>query len=289
MDSLHQLEFPLPRNQNLTVYAGINLSFAVRQNESAGCVPKHKHIYDEILFSPTGLNSIDWWCQNSGDRSYVLRAGDAIWTPHGVEHAATWHTSWYNIGIAISPHIVADVCLKSGIERPTSAVRFGTSSDLQKLISICLGPRGQAVLEIEPFAASMANVIAALAINDYKLQKPIVESSMSCGFDEEQKCTVEAYIASNLYKTLQVAELASCLKLSRFHFARLFKDSYGVAPHQYITALRLEQVRSLLTKSNLSVHEVALKAGFSSSDHLCKVFKNKYGITPSAYKARQMS
>ncbi len=288
MNVLHRLEFPIPHNQTLTVQAGKNLSFAVRQNKSANSVPRHKHAYDEILFSPTGINSIDWWCENSGNRSFVLQAGDIIWTPHGVEHSATWNTAWYNIGIALAPHVVAEACSRIEIEIPTKVSKFSSSNELQKLISVCLTSRGKTILCLESVADSMANVIAAAAVYDYKLQKPLFGAALSSGFDDEQRSTIQTFIASNICKKVQVAELASCLKLSPFHFARLFKDSFGVTPHEYVTAVRLERVCSLLTHSDLSMHQISLKTGFSDSDHLCKVFKKKYGITPSTYKSRQI-
>lgn len=75
--------------------------------------------------------------------------------------------------------------------------------------------------------------------------------------------------------------LAALADLSEFHFARMFKQSMGMAPHQYVMNARLIQGENLLRSSALDVTAIALECGFSSTSHFSNRFKAMRGITPT--------
>ena len=93
------------------------------------------------------------------------------------------------------------------------------------------------------------------------------------------------YIDAHLSDPLTLAELASQAALSEYHFARMFRQSVGLAPHQYVMQRRIDRARQLVRNSTLPLTEVALRCGFSSASHFSNRFKAATGATPSQLRA----
>ena len=88
------------------------------------------------------------------------------------------------------------------------------------------------------------------------------------------------YIHSHLNGNLSLAELASVVNISPTYFASLFKQSMGIAPHQYVIQQRVEQAKFMLSTTDLTIADIASKVGFSSQSHLTQQFKRLTGMTP---------
>ncbi|MCE8033321.1 helix-turn-helix domain-containing protein [Halomonas sp. MCCC 1A11057] len=89
------------------------------------------------------------------------------------------------------------------------------------------------------------------------------------------------YIEAHLDRPLPLAELAAQVQLSEYHFARMFKQSQGLSPHQYVLQRRLARAETLLHETTVPLAEIALACGFSSSSHLASRFRQAKGVAPS--------
>jgi AraC family transcriptional regulator len=74
--------------------------------------------------------------------------------------------------------------------------------------------------------------------------------------------------------------LASIAQISPYHFLRLFKQSLGVTPHQYILQRRIETAKYLLQHGELSIADIAVTVGFCDRSHMTRCFKRIVGVTP---------
>jgi len=86
--------------------------------------------------------------------------------------------------------------------------------------------------------------------------------------------------------SLSVAELARLVDLSPDHFSRAFKSATGRSPHQLISETRIERAKTLLRDSSLSMTDLALELGFSSSAHFSSRFRQLTGLSPTEWKER---
>ncbi|BAN46899.1 helix-turn-helix domain-containing protein [Metapseudomonas resinovorans] len=93
------------------------------------------------------------------------------------------------------------------------------------------------------------------------------------------------YIENRLAEPISLGELATFAALSEYHFARMFRESFGVPPHQYVLARRLERARKLLRDTALPLQEIALACGFASASHFSNRFRAAVGGTPGAFRA----
>jgi AraC family transcriptional regulator len=97
--------------------------------------------------------------------------------------------------------------------------------------------------------------------------------------------TVLDHIHTHLEDSLTVIELAGMVSMSPQHFANLFRQSTGLAPHRYVLGRRIERAQHLLSTTNLSLSEITLESGFASQSHFTDVFRKMLGTTPRRYRS----
>lgn len=100
----------------------------------------------------------------------------------------------------------------------------------------------------------------------------------------QQRLLIET-IEHQLAEPLSIGQLAAQCALSPYHFARMFRESFGVPPHQYLLARRLDRARAWLRNSSMSLSDIALACGFTSASHFANRFRHAIGATPGAYRA----
>ncbi len=86
--------------------------------------------------------------------------------------------------------------------------------------------------------------------------------------------------------TVSIVAVAQEAAMSPFHFIRRFGAMFGVTPHQFRIAARLERARHLLALSHCSVTEICMEVGFSSLGSFSDLFARRVGLSPSAYRRR---
>ena len=91
---------------------------------------------------------------------------------------------------------------------------------------------------------------------------------------------IQDYIDAHLSEQIELPVLAGVAGLSVFHFAREFKRTAGITPHQYILRKRVERADALLGGTDLSLSEIAIASGFSDQSHLTRRFRQILGATP---------
>jgi transcriptional regulator GlxA family with amidase domain len=84
-----------------------------------------------------------------------------------------------------------------------------------------------------------------------------------------------------------VRRLAGVSGVSEAHFARSFKDAFGVPPHRYLLTRRIERATALLRDTDLDVTEIAFETGWSSLGTFGRTFRDVTGETPGERRARE--
>lgn len=93
-----------------------------------------------------------------------------------------------------------------------------------------------------------------------------------------------AYIENNLTTNLTLEDVANHVYLSQFYFSRLFKKEMGISFITYLNQQRIEQAKTLLTQSTLSIKSISQNIGYSQTSYFCKIFKELVGMTPVNYR-----
>jgi AraC-like DNA-binding protein len=96
------------------------------------------------------------------------------------------------------------------------------------------------------------------------------------------------HLHAELERGPTLEELARTAGLSRAHFARQFAHTFGVAPHQYLVALRIDAAKRALA-TGASVTDVCFEVGFESLGSFSTSFTRRTGVSPRAWQARTRS
>ena len=84
-----------------------------------------------------------------------------------------------------------------------------------------------------------------------------------------------------------VARLAGVSGVSDAHFARSFKEAFGVPPHRYLLTRRIERAKALLRDSDAPIIEIAFQTGWNSLGTFGRVFRAVTGESPGELRARE--
>ena len=93
-----------------------------------------------------------------------------------------------------------------------------------------------------------------------------------------------AFIEAQLAMPLTLADLAAEAALSEYHFARMFRQSMKMAPHQYVMQRRIVRAREMVCHTAMPLTDIALACGFSSASHFSNRFRQATGHSPSALR-----
>jgi AraC family transcriptional regulator len=96
------------------------------------------------------------------------------------------------------------------------------------------------------------------------------------------------YIETNLEDPLTLSELAAVCNLSPSHFARRFKATTGLPPHQYLIAVRVNRAKRLLATQGQAIVDIAYACGFTHQEHMTRIFRRQTGMTPASYRRAAM-
>ena len=133
------------------------------------------------------------------------------------------------------------------------------------------------------YGDSIATTVAAHLLRKYSTFNTAITKEYK-GLAPNKLANVIDYIQTYLELNLGLEELAKLSDLSPYYFSRLFKQSTGFSPYQYISQQRIARARQLLQDTGMAIAQVALHCGFSSQSSFSKTFRKAVGITPRQYR-----
>ena len=140
--------------------------------------------------------------------------------------------------------------------------------------------RGDDATATNLYADSLANLLAIQLLREYSSDRLPPAKQYVNGLTNKKLTLVLDLIESDLSEDLSLKVLAKAAGLSEYHFLRLFKQSTGLTPHQYVISQRIERAKELLQKTQMTITEIAYLLGFSTPAHFTHHFRRKTGITP---------
>ncbi|MEM9788705.1 MAG: AraC family transcriptional regulator [Pseudomonadota bacterium] len=130
---------------------------------------------------------------------------------------------------------------------------------------------------------AMSRVLLVKLLQRYGQQRP-EDVALSARFTSDHYKRVLAFIRANLERTITVDDLAREAGMSTSHFARVFKETVGETPMQYVMAYRVEQAIGMMKDRGRPLGDIALACGFADQAHFSRSFKQVTGQTPRAYR-----
>ncbi|WP_276369389.1 AraC family transcriptional regulator [Chryseolinea sp. H1M3-3] len=91
--------------------------------------------------------------------------------------------------------------------------------------------------------------------------------------------TIIEYVRTHLHGVITLEQLAESANLSIFHFSRLFKNTIGLSPYQFVLKMKIEYAKTLI-RHRQPIGDIAFSLGFTDSAHFCNAFKKVTGHSP---------
>ena len=94
------------------------------------------------------------------------------------------------------------------------------------------------------------------------------------------------YIHTHLGENISLLAIATELDMSQYYFCRLFKQSMGMTPHQFVILQRIERAKYLLHHTKKTILNIADECGFADSSHFAKHLTRRVGIPPGEFRKK---
>lgn len=117
-------------------------------------------------------------------------------------------------------------------------------------------------------------------INASSNRKTIQSGKLSRFYAQEAISFIEQYYPS----PITVEDMAQRCNLDRSYFGRVFKDTIGQTPQEFLIRYRMSKASTLLTTTDLPISAICEQVGYPNQLHFSRAFKNVYGMPPRAYR-----
>ena len=97
-------------------------------------------------------------------------------------------------------------------------------------------------------------------------------------------CRAREFMRACHAQPIQLSDIARCACLSTYHFHRLFKETFGETPHEFVTRQRLSRARRLLAEGELPITGVCGACGFESLGSFSALFRRRFGASPRMFR-----
>ncbi len=220
-------------------------------------------------------------------RDFLLQHNEIIVTPAGVKSGWKWHSQSKVIIITLNPiklnqfsqHELGIVLSDTQLKNIPQFVDADICQAGEMLLDALNSPVGSAVM-----FESFARIFLTKLIHKYGLEKSD-EVAFNRSFTSSHYKRVLDFIATHFHDNVTLEMMAAQAGISTYHFARLFKQTIGQSPHQFLMHYRVEQARKQLAKPNTLIADIAITCGFSDQAHFTRVFKQITGKTPRQFRA----
>ncbi len=249
-------------------------------------IHSHECVEMAVVISGKGIHK-------SGNESVPLVPGDVFVIPPGTKHqlVAVPGIPLEINNLLYSPEAIPlprlDVCRVPEFEqiftpRPKSPVlhlRLDSTAfrELETLLDLFLGEENSRLVGCRMCRLGLFMAIIARLVRFH------AQSPGRYEFTPGIRLVLEK-LNREFLKNISVHDLSHFCCMSRSNFMRLFKESTGMSPLQYILRLRIDHACRKLAETDSTISEIGFASGFSDSNYFTRIFKKITGMTPKDYR-----
>ncbi|MBO3462689.1 AraC family transcriptional regulator [Aetokthonos hydrillicola Thurmond2011] len=218
-------------------------------------------------------------------QSEQMTYGDVIVIPATSYHKASWESEGEFLLLSLERDLFSRTLSESiDLQRFEIIPHFASQAPLIHHIGLALkselesGIKGGHI-----YIESLATTLCIHLLRHYSTSFASI-SRHSQGLPQHKLRQATEYINENLEKDLTLNELSAVVGMSMYHFSRLFKQSTGFSPHQYVLNCRIEKAKRLLIRTEEAIDQICQQVGFQNQSHFTNVFRKLLGTTPNAYR-----
>jgi AraC family transcriptional regulator len=244
--------------------------------------PRHWVRHDQAFAMMLRRGSIEWGSKRTSLEAFNYRAGDlALCDRHVGEWVGLMNVRHLQIGIS-------DAALLASSDGAYGEVELRASRKFadRRLSAIVAAVEAEMVAGFPSgrlFMDSVEQAMAVALVNGHAVRHRAVKLHRG-GLGSARLRRIKELVRTKLEDDLSLDEMAEAVGLSTAHFARMFRKSTGVTPHQFVLRQRLERAKAMLLARDARVLDVAVACGFKTQQHFAQVFRDVWGISPTEYR-----
>lgn len=215
--------------------------------------------------------------------------GDVVVIPANTNHLSRWESEGEFLVISLEPVLFTRAAFDAvDLQGFEIVPHFAAPDPLIQNIGLTLQSElASGGLGTRVYIESLTTTLCIHLLKHYSASNNIVpEFAKERGLSRLKLRQAVTYIQEHLEQDLTLAEIAEVTGMSMYHFSRLFKQSTGFAPHQYVLNCRIEKAKKLLTRTEHSIDQICQQVGFQSQSHFTYVFRKSIGTTPKVYREK---
>ncbi len=248
-----------------------------------GELPEHT-IIDHRLAITLGNSAIPFEHREKGTWKPVsLHPGSFNMQNHGDIGIPRWMEDYQFLAIAIKPRYYEKILPNTNYRELEFMTQRGT---LDKNVILFTKLFQNELLKNSGYGKlyrdTLGMAFATYLLNQYATGGKKIKNPTGKLFGIQTKNILD-YVMSNLYQDLSLQSLSQLVHQSPYHFAKVFKNTTGLSPHQFVLKLRLEKASELIRLKKISLTEIAHAIGFYDQSHFTNSFKRFYGVTPRQF------
>ena len=247
-------------------------------------LPEHTHERHTLIIGTDNKLNAEWSIDGQF-KTLQYNKGDVFVIPAGVPHKAYWKQESEGIMLAIEPKTIANAATDSLYKEPLELLPKFAAADLclLQIAQWLLIELQQNQIGSSLYIESLIAMVKIHLLRNYCTVKQHIPN-YSGGLAQHKLKKAIAFMHEHLDGDLKLTEIANLVTMSPYHFARMFKQSTGFAPHQYLVQQRIIKAKELLRYSNLAIADIGYEVGYKNPSHFARVFRQHTQVSPKAYR-----
>ena len=234
------------------------------------------YMWNQILFCAMGSGTLAY-----DEKEVRISAGDYFFLPKNKPHTyypdgELWDVRW----IAFEGSICDEILVRFGMTAPI-VLTPADETTMERIFDKMVISQENDILYCD---YTCSGLLYEYLIEFHRLMDANADSARSRQIS--MLLPVLRFMHDNFRSDISMTQLSEIMGVTPQHFCRVFKKTMNVRPNEFLTQLRMDEAKRLLTERDIPVSDAAEKSGFRDAGYFSTVFRKREGMPPAAYKKK---